>query len=239
MSRRTPQPEPARWSEGFTLIELLVVIGIIALLAAILFPVFAQARRRAQQTTCQSNLRQIGLALALYRQDHDEVNAPWRLCPDTPDDPLCRNALPDQWTGPGEIFWAPYDNSVPPDAPGPYPHLREGLLAPYVRSRQLFKCPAAPERQVGYAMGYFPDAPSGRPDSFVVNPSVLFLWEHVNGPGCQEEGGTPIPPPNPDHYPPRHGDGTVFLRYDGSVRFLNPSRLKIADFLANREGSSQ
>jgi prepilin-type N-terminal cleavage/methylation domain-containing protein/prepilin-type processing-associated H-X9-DG protein len=62
MSRRT----------GFTLIELLVVIAIIAILAAILFPVFAQAREQGRKTGCASNLRQIGVALSMYVQDFDE-----------------------------------------------------------------------------------------------------------------------------------------------------------------------
>jgi prepilin-type N-terminal cleavage/methylation domain-containing protein/prepilin-type processing-associated H-X9-DG protein len=61
-----------RRKPGFTLIELLVVIAIIAILAAILFPVFAQARESARKATCQSNLKQIGTAWMMYAQDYDE-----------------------------------------------------------------------------------------------------------------------------------------------------------------------
>src|SRR6476659_7957797 len=61
---------------GFTLIELLVVIAIIAILAAILFPVFAQARAKARQATCLSNLKQISLGLSMYAQDYDEALVP-------------------------------------------------------------------------------------------------------------------------------------------------------------------
>jgi prepilin-type N-terminal cleavage/methylation domain-containing protein/prepilin-type processing-associated H-X9-DG protein len=100
---------------GFTLIELLVVIAIIAILAAILFPVFAKAREKARQVSCASNLKQIGLAITQYTQDNDEILPPgeyddasgtqsWRLivqpyvkskavfqCPDNPSKNLTDN----------------------------------------------------------------------------------------------------------------------------------------------------
>jgi prepilin-type N-terminal cleavage/methylation domain-containing protein/prepilin-type processing-associated H-X9-DG protein len=73
---------------GFTLIELLVVIAIIAILAAILFPVFAQAREKARTASCQSNLKQFGVAMRMYTDDYDGIYVPswmypngWDNCP--------------------------------------------------------------------------------------------------------------------------------------------------------------
>jgi prepilin-type N-terminal cleavage/methylation domain-containing protein/prepilin-type processing-associated H-X9-DG protein len=65
---------PRLRTRGFTLIELLVVIAIIAILAAILFPVFARAREAARQTSCLSNLKQLGSGVMMYQQDYDETN---------------------------------------------------------------------------------------------------------------------------------------------------------------------
>jgi len=79
------RPSSRCGERGFTLIELLVVIAIIALLAAILFPVFAKAREKARQTSCLSNEKQMGLGLTMYCQDYDETVV---LNNDSPNNPF-------------------------------------------------------------------------------------------------------------------------------------------------------
>jgi prepilin-type N-terminal cleavage/methylation domain-containing protein/prepilin-type processing-associated H-X9-DG protein len=98
---------------GFTLIELLVVIAIIAILAAILFPVFAKAREKARQASCLSNIKQQALGCLMYAQDYDEI-LPLNI-----------------WTAAGA--WPQ------PSHQRTYAH----LIYPYVKNVQLFRCPSS------------------------------------------------------------------------------------------------
>jgi prepilin-type N-terminal cleavage/methylation domain-containing protein/prepilin-type processing-associated H-X9-DG protein len=101
---------------GFTLIELLVVIAIIAILAAILFPVFARAREKARQTSCLSNVKQMALGVTMYVQDYDETFTPGLI--DNPDG-----------TPAGEVTgWTNYT--------------AHDLIYPYTKNTQIFFCPS-------------------------------------------------------------------------------------------------
>jgi prepilin-type N-terminal cleavage/methylation domain-containing protein/prepilin-type processing-associated H-X9-DG protein len=102
-----------RHGRGFTLIELLVVIAIIAILAAILFPVFAQAREKGRQSSCASNMNQLGKAVLAYANDHENVLPPNRIVLG-PSGPLPENQ---------RKFWA-------------------GLIQPYVKNKDVFFCPS-------------------------------------------------------------------------------------------------
>jgi prepilin-type N-terminal cleavage/methylation domain-containing protein/prepilin-type processing-associated H-X9-DG protein len=114
---------------GFTLIELLVVIAIIAILAAILFPVFARARENARRASCQSNLKQLGLGWMQYAQDYDETLPPVYTC--TSAVGTCTSVLQ---------YWFDLNSTTP------------GLLSPYLKSYQIFVCPSSTTNT--YSYGY-------------------------------------------------------------------------------------
>lgn len=116
--------QPIKQRRGFTLIELLVVIAIIAILASILFPVFARARENARRASCMSNLTQIGLGVMMYVQDYDEhyplnwqtkasLGGPWTSLPSSTD-----------FTASTTIFWPLF-------------------IQPYTKSDQVYYCPSS------------------------------------------------------------------------------------------------
>ena len=130
--------------KAFTLIELLVVIAIIAILAAILFPVFAQARAKARQASCLSNMRQIGTGIMMYTQDYDEtLPGNSTLGSNGVTDPRWPDAATAHSAGLGEKYgWM-----QPYDATNPGTHrIWARDIQPYIKNLGIFKCPQAKPR---------------------------------------------------------------------------------------------
>lgn len=226
---------------AFTLIELLVVIAIIAILAAILFPVFARARENARRASCMSNMKQLGLAFMQYTQDYDEQ---------LPIDDYPKSA---NGNSPGAHSW---DVSIAPYA---------GVKVQSGLSPQIFRCPSDSSDGTlrSYAIPYFnnyaPDGGSstvfGRDptDTFIVGVNIasipepattLLLVEHpsslsgvmpvvINYFGSYSESYVlaPIDAAVPGYGQdsgslghPSHFDGWNYLFSDGHVKWLHPQQ---------------
>ena len=194
---------------GFTLIELLVVIAIIAILAAILFPVFARAREKARQTSCLSNLKQLGLGSQMYKQDYDETHFVDRM---------------------------PTTN--PPAAGGPYAgcdgqsYWWGDAIQPYIKNRQLFICPSdsAPTTCSGFPVrSYQPQRyscrgcprPIGVKDSSVVAPAetIDIMESNYNSEAADCDPGSYAMPGNSAA---RHNGGWNIAFCDGHGMWMGP-----------------
>jgi prepilin-type N-terminal cleavage/methylation domain-containing protein/prepilin-type processing-associated H-X9-DG protein len=219
--------------KGFTLIELLVVIAIIAILAAILFPVFARAREKARQTSCLSNLKQLGLAVHMYAQDYDEkLTFAQTYAPPTrnyymrwfyPDDPSATQNL---------YYW--HDS-----------------LEPYIKNEQIYLCPSRKNDWTGYSwnihVGYAGGHPTrtselytGVPLAEIEKPSETLVlidhtdigqvgsysawyWNFIGWPGSVYA--------DPDAFPSVHNDGRNVLLLDGHAKWY-----KTPTFLDTEQG---
>ena len=242
---------------GFTLIELLVVIAIISILAAILFPVFAQAREKARSASCQSNLRQIGLAIRMYSQDYDETYVPKYNCIEFD------TTFPDHCASPAMQDDGTIDPPLPPWLP-PSPDddsVVDYLLKPYMKNEGVRRCPsrrATPplpgepregesryvingwDSSYSQSLGLIETGPQGKADSEVPEPSsTLIVWEHENNAAeCQngQQGGTTeLLETSQGHWFDGHNGGMNTLYCDGHVKWMRVSQLRRKFFTIQEE----
>jgi prepilin-type N-terminal cleavage/methylation domain-containing protein/prepilin-type processing-associated H-X9-DG protein len=228
---------------GFTLIELLVVIAIIAILAAILFPVFARAREKARQTSCLSNLKQLGLAAIMYKSDYDEINVQY-------------------YRGPGN--GNPVDDWVN-GQPVPSSVLRYSwgvMLQPYIKNTQLFTCPSLlpqmtrntgctnhqPFRWLTYGMNIayvyqYGGRWAGNADGNITNINCIMFSDGcgryyncvghtTNSSGCGPTTGWAAPinmlypiPVNAGGERQRHNDGANHVFFDGHAKWMKQTTI--------------
>lgn len=201
---------------AFTLIELLIVIAIIAILAAILFPVFARARENARRSSCMSNLKQIGLGFLQYVQDYDE-----RL-PGSG-----QNGAP-----PGAGAWMP-GSSTSTDAycttTEPCLTTQSGIF-PYIKSAQIFICPSDTTnaaKGLSYSMNQVCDGFKSIAAATQTSQTILLLDESLTlNDGNFKSATAAGALPSPDTPTSIHLGGFNAAFLDGHVKWKQPSQLK-------------
>jgi prepilin-type processing-associated H-X9-DG protein/prepilin-type N-terminal cleavage/methylation domain-containing protein len=234
--RRSAQ---AQRFQAFTLIELLVVIAIIALLAAILFPVFARAREKARQASCQSNLKQIGLGALMYAQDYDE-----RMVP------LSINNGNGPYTYPDGTYVA---NVSVVEWPV--------VLFPYTKNLQIYACPSKStvpypghgRAKTGISYGYniyvgeLSNGGKGAPLASFTAPALTGLFidtkdDLTGGSGLPSDsytfGSYSNPRAHSDNVAVRHNGGANVAYADGHVKWIKWPDRSDADRLAGTAGGT-